>query len=191
MLRPLVACFFYRNYNMITLNLISEELKKEIKLRHLYLFIKKINLALIVITIIIAIILLAAKTILQVNFNNIVEQTTLVTKNNQGYNNKIKEINSKIDFIEKIQNDFIPWSNLLEIIAKITPEDVNLYYLKINEDKSIKIKGKANLRDSLLNFKQKMEAATVFKDIDFPIKNILEKENIDFEINAKIIVDKI
>ena len=93
---------------MITLNLISEELKKEIKLRHLYLFIKKINLALIVITIIIAIILLAAKTILQVNFNNIVEQTTLVTKNNQGYNNKIKEINSKIDFIEKIQNDFIP-----------------------------------------------------------------------------------
>ncbi len=176
---------------MITLNLISEELKKEIKLRHLYLFIKKINLALIVITIIIAIILLAAKTILQVNFNNIVEQTTLVTKNNQGYNNKIKEINSKIDFIEKIQNDFIPWSNLLEIIAEITPGDVNLYYLKINEDKSIKIKGKANLRDSLLNFKQKMEAATVFKDIDFPIKNILEKENIDFEINAKIIVDKI
>jgi hypothetical protein len=93
---------------MLTLNLISEELKKQIKLRHLYLFIKKVNLALIVITIFIAIILSVAKAILQVNFNNIVEQTTLVTRNNQGYNNKIKEINSKINFVEKIQSAFVP-----------------------------------------------------------------------------------
>jgi len=172
---------------MLTLNLISEELKKEIKLRHLYLFIKKINLALIIITIIIAIILLTAKTILQVNFNNIVDQTTLVTKNNQGYNNKIKNINSRLDFVEKIQNGFIPSSNLLKTIADITSRDIGLYYLKINfEEKTIKIKGKAGLRDSLIDFKQKMEATNLFKDINFPIKNILEKENIDFEINAKI-----
>jgi hypothetical protein len=172
---------------MLTLNLISGELKKEIKLRHLYLFIKKINLALIIITILIAITLLAAKTILQINFNNIVEQTTLVTKNNQGYNNKIRDINSRIDFVEKIQNGFIPSSNLLETIADITSKDIGLYYLKINfEEQTIKIKGKAGLRESLLDFKQKMEATNIFNNIDFPIKNILEKENIDFEINAKI-----
>jgi hypothetical protein len=172
---------------MLTLNLISEELKKEIKLRHLYLFIKKINLTLIIITIVIAIILLVAKTILQIKFNDIVDQTTLVTKNNQGYNNKVKDINSKIDFVEKIQNNFIPWSNLLKTIASITPKDIGLYYLKINfEEQTIKIKGKAGLRQSLIDFKQKMEATPIFESIDFPIKNILEKENINFEINAKI-----
>ncbi|MFA5359413.1 MAG: hypothetical protein WC349_00425 [Patescibacteria group bacterium] len=172
---------------MLTLNLISEELKKQIKLRHLYLFIKKVNLALIIITIFIAIILLIAKAILQVNFNNIVEQTTLVTKNNQGYNNKIKEINSKINFVEKIQGGFVPSSNLLKTIADVTSKNINLYYLKINFlEQTIKIKGRANLRENLLDFKQKMEATTIFRDIDFPIKNILEKENIDFEINAKI-----
>jgi len=172
---------------MLTLNLISEELKKQIKLRHLYLFIKKVNLSLIIITIFIAIILLAAKAILQVNFNNIVEQTTLVAKNNQGYNNKIKNINSKINFVEKIQNGFIPSSNLLETIAEITSKNINLYYLKINfVEQTIKIKGRAGLRENLLDFKQKMEATTIFRDIDFPIKNILEKENIDFEISAKI-----
>ena len=172
---------------MLTLNLISEELKKEIKLRHLYLFIKKINLSLIIITIVIVIILLVAKTILQIKFNDIVDQTTLVTKNNQGYNNKIKNINSKIDFVEKIQNNFIPWSNLLKTIANITSKDIGLYYLKINfEEQTIKIKGKAGLRESLLDFKQKMEATAIFENIDFPIKNILEKENINFEINAKI-----
>jgi len=172
---------------MLTLNLISEELKKEIKLRHLYLFIKKINLTLIIITIVVAIILLVAKTILQVKFDNIVGQTTLVTKNNQGYNNKVKNINDRIDFVEKIQNNFIPWSNLLKTVAEITPGDINLYYLKINfEGQTIKIKGEAGLRSSLLDLKQKMEATNIFKDIDFPIKNILEKENINFEINAKI-----
>jgi len=172
---------------MLTLNLISGELKKEIKLRHLYLFIKKINLTLIIITIVVTIILLIAKIILQVKFNDIVDQTTLVTKNNQGYNIKIRDINKRLDFIEKIQNDFIPWSNLLKTMAEITSSDINLNYLKINfAEQTIKIKGKAGLRDSLLDFKQKMEATTIFKNIDFPIKNILEKENINFEINAKI-----
>lgn len=172
---------------MLTLNLVSEELKKEIKLRHLYLFIKKINLALIIITIIIAIILLAAKTILQIKFNDIVDQTTLVTKNNQGYNIKIRDINSRLDFVSKIQTDFIPWSNLLKTLADITSGDISLNYLKVNfAEQTIKIKGRAGLRENLLDFKQKMETTDTFKDIDFPIKNILEKENIDFEINAKI-----
>lgn len=172
---------------MLTLNLISEELKKEIKLRHLYLFIKKINLTLIIITIVVAIILLVAKTILQTKFNDIVDQTTLVTKNNQGYNIKIRDINSRLDFVEKVQNDFIPWSNLLKTVADITPNDISLNYLKINfADQTIQIKGKAGLRENLLDFKQKMENTTIFKEINFPIQNILEKENINFEINAKI-----
>lgn len=172
---------------MLALNLISEELKKEVKLRHLYLLIKKINLTLIIIAIVAAITLLAAKTMLQSSFNNIIDQTTLITKNNQGYNSKIKDINGKIDFVEKIQNNFIPWSNLLKTVAAITPEDIGLYYLKINlAEPAIKIKGKAGRRESLLDFKQSLEAAAIFQEIDFPIKNILEKENINFEINAKI-----
>jgi len=172
---------------MLTLNLISKELKQKIKLRHLYLFIKKNSLLLIIITIVIAIILLTAKIILQLNFNRVVEQTTLVTRNNQSYNNKVQEINNKINFIEDIQNDFIPWSGLLKIIADITPPGVNLYYFKVSsEEQTAIIRGRAYLRDDLLDFKNKMEATNIFEEINFPIKNILKKENIDFEINAKI-----
>lgn len=172
---------------MLTLNLVSAEQKKEIKLRHVFGLIKKINLTLIAITITIAIVLLAAKIILQLKFNQIVEQTTLVTKNNQGYNNQVREINSKLNFVSRIQDDFIPWSSLLKNLANMTPADINFYYLKINaQEQSIKIKGKAKLRNSLLNFKSQMENSPAFKEIDFPIKNILEKENIDFEINAKL-----
>ena len=177
---------------MLTLNLVSAEQKKEIKLRHLYGFIKKISLTLIVIAIVIAIILLVAKIVLQLKFNNIVEQTTLVTKNNQGYNSKVREINGKLGFIAKIQDEYIPWSNLIKKLAAITPADINFSYLKLDaQDKTISLKGKAKFRDSLLDFKDEMAANPVFQDIGFPIKNILEKANIDFEINAKLDSTKI
>jgi len=172
---------------MITLNLVSTGQKREIKLRRIYGFVKVVNLALIIITIAIAMILLAAKITLQLKFNNIVNQTTLVTKNNRGYNNHVREINNKLSFIEKVQADFIPWSHLIKSLAEMTPSDINLYYLKLNSlDQTFKIKGRAGLRNSLLDFKDKIAATAYFKDIEFPIKNLLEKENIDFEINAKL-----
>jgi len=172
---------------MLTLNLVSSGQKKEIKLRHIYGLIKTVNYILIIIAIIIAIILLVAKTILQSKFNEIVAETTLVTRTNQGYNNDVREINNKINFISEIQNDYIPWSVLLAALANMAPSDVSFYYLKVNsQDQTITIKGKALLRSSLLDFKDKMADSVYFKDIDFPIQNILEKENIDFEINAKL-----
>lgn len=172
---------------MLRLNLVSTEQKKEIKLRHIYYFIKTINLILMIIIIAIAIILLAAKTILQSKFNETVAQTTLVTKTNQGYNNKVQAINNKLNFIENIQTEFIPWSNLIKKLAEITPLEVNFNNIKLNAtDQTIKIKGWAKFRSSLLEFKEKMAASENFKEIDFPIKNILEKENVDFEINAQL-----
>ncbi|KKR91720.1 MAG: hypothetical protein UU95_C0027G0006 [Parcubacteria group bacterium GW2011_GWC2_42_12] len=172
---------------MLTLNMVSAEQKKEIRLRHIYGFVKTINLTLIIITIAIAIILLAAKIILQSKFNDTISQTTLVTKTNQSYNNNIREINNKLNFIAKIQTEFIPWSNLIKSLAEITPADINFYYVKLDSlEQTIKINGRAGLRSSLLNFKEKMKATAYFKEIEFPIKNILEKENIDFEINAKL-----
>lgn len=172
---------------MITLNLVSSVQKKETKLRHIYGIIKTFNFILITITIIIAIILLTAKIILQEKFNEVVAQTTLVTKTNQGYNNNVREINNKLNFINKIQDEYIPWSGLITGLAEMTPADISFNYMKIDSsDRTIKIRGRAKFRSSLLDFKNKMTSGNYFKDVEFPIKNILEKENIDFEINAKL-----
>ncbi len=171
---------------MLILNLASLELKNEIKLRHIYYLIKKVSSILIILTIVIAVILITARIILQNNFNKIVEQTTLVTKNNQGYNNKIRQINNKLNYIVKIQDNFIYWSNLIEELTEITPSDVTFYSIKANDSNKIIITGRAKLRDSLLRLKDNMENSSTFKNIDFPLKNILEITNIDFNINADI-----
>ena len=103
---------------MLHLNLISEKLKQNIKLRYIYKILKRTIFLLIVITIFVAIIFLVSKIILQNSFNKIVEQTTLITKNSQGRNTKIREINIKINYVDEIQNNYIEWSYLLEDLAK-------------------------------------------------------------------------
>lgn len=171
---------------MITLNLVSLEQKKEIKLRHIYGLVKKSSLAILAVTFVTAVVLISAKMILQSEFNDVISQTSQNTETNEQYASA-KSLNNKLNFVETIQEKFIPWSVLIKKIADITPDGINFYYIKMDAgDGTIKIRGKAKQRSSLLKFKDNMADSNYFYDIDFPIKNILEKENIDFEIKAKL-----
>ncbi|MBI4812032.1 PilN domain-containing protein [Candidatus Falkowbacteria bacterium] len=172
---------------MLSLNLIPHELKQEVKLKRIYGLLRKMNFVLIIIIAAAASILLAAKFILQNNFNEVVAQTTLVTKNSQGYNAKVREINSQLNIISQLQNNFTAWSLMLEDLAEMTPRDMTFTYVKLNkEERSLKIKGRAASRDGLLALKQSLEDSKDFTNVEFPIRNILKQNDIDFEINAKI-----
>ena len=172
---------------MLHLNLISEKLKQNIKLRYIYKILKRTIFLLIVITIFVAIIFLVSKIILQNSFNKIVEQTTLITKNSQGRNTKIREINIKINYVDEIQNNYIEWSYLLEDLAKNINNNIIFNLIKIDrEEKTIELKGIAKSRDSLLLLKDGLDDSDMFININFPISNILEKKDINFEIRADI-----
>lgn len=172
---------------MIILNLISEKLRKEIKLKYFYQLIKKINYILIIVFIIIAIILLIAKIILQNNFIETVEQTVLITKNNLDHNNKVQEINNKLKFVSIIQNDFSAQSKIIENLSTITPANITFNFIKIDfTNKNIKMRGEAKQRSGLLELKNNLEKSNIYTNIEFPTKNLLEKENINFEISANL-----
>jgi len=175
---------------MLILNLVSQDLKKEIKLRHIYKMFKQINCILIIITIFVAVIMLVAKMILQNNFNDTVAQTTLITRDTQGRNSKIREINNRLSFVEKIQSDFVIWSLLFEDLGKYVSDDLNFYSVKIDrEAKTISLRGRAKTRSSLLALKDGLEKSNIFFGVDFPVKNILEKNDIDFDIKANLNLD--
>lgn len=177
---------------MITLNLVSQELKKEIKLRHIYGSLKKIGLIMALIALILSIIFEAAKYIMQKKFVEITEQTTLVTGNGNIYTQKAKNINARIEAINQIQKEYAAWSEFIKIIAANTPEKITLNYFKINKnDSTINLKGRAATRDELVAFKNNLEKLDFLSTVDLPIKNMLEKENIIFEINTKFNLEKI
>ncbi|MEK7097991.1 MAG: hypothetical protein AAB906_04035 [Patescibacteria group bacterium] len=177
---------------MITLNLISQELKDEIKLKHAYGLLKKIIYILFLILIVSSSCLLAAEFVLQNNFNRIVGETSLITKSTQSYNQKVREINAKFASVSQIQSEYAPWSLLLEELIAKTPGDISFSFVKINrDDSSIKIVGNAKTRAGLLEFKDNIEKAGMFKNADFPLKNMLQKENISFEIKLNFNMDEL
>ena len=186
----LCEIFLQTKYNMLTLNLVSRELKKEIKLKRIYSLTKKLYYLLTILIIITAISLMAAKIILQNEFNKVVSETTLVTKNSQSYAPKVREINTKINNAFQVQSDYINWSYLLTEITKIIPSDITLSYIKVEKNPPIiQIRGVADSRDGLLQFKEALEKSSYFTAISFPIKNILEKENIDFIIEGELVIN--
>jgi len=177
---------------MLHLNLASRKLKEEIRLRHIYNVIKHIGYLMVVAIIFVSIVFLSAQTITQNNFNRIVAETTLITKNGQSQNNRIREINASINYVDEIQNNFFKWSLLFYNLSKKLNNNIKFYSISINkEKKEVLLRGVAAFREDLITFKEGVEKSDLFLNIDFPIKNILEKENINFEIKAEINLEKV
>ncbi|NTU98755.1 hypothetical protein HGA64_01980 [Candidatus Falkowbacteria bacterium] len=176
---------------MITINLISEKKKQEIKFKHIYALLKKLDFVLLIVVCSIAMLILGSKIILQNSFNQTISQTTLITKNSQGYNNKVHDINSKISSVEQVQKDFYVWSKLFTELDMDLPSGIRLTYIKAGNDKAVILRGVATTREELLNFKAKLEKSLIISDPVLPISSILNKEDIHFEINAKLNLEKL
>jgi hypothetical protein len=172
---------------MLTLNIIPPNLKNEIRLKNIYKILKKLFSILIILISVYAIIILISQFILQIHFIQTIYATTLVTKTVENYSKQIRNIDNQLNSISKIQKDYINWSRLVEYIAKNTKNDIKFYQIKINKkDDAVSFIGFAQTRESLMLLKETFENSKYFNNINFPIKNLLEKNNINFEISAHI-----
>ncbi len=172
---------------MLTLNIISRKLKREIKLKSIYQLIKIIFSILIIVISIYTIALLLGKLALQIHFVKTIDETSLVTKNTENYSKKIRNINNQLNSIDNIQNETTAWSYLLEYFAKNVSDNIKFSQIKMNKrDKTVYLSGLAKTRDNLLSLKKILEDSNYFSNINFPIQNLLEKNNINFTINAQL-----
>jgi hypothetical protein len=177
---------------MLKLNLVSAELKKQIKLQHVYKMLRRANYILIIITIFIAVVILTAKVILQNNFNKVTAETTLITKNSQSFDERARKINSRLFILDDIQNDFVPWSMFMEDIARDIPSGIKLTLFEIEKENSlVKFRGKAETRDILITLKESLEKKQYLNKINFPVSSLLEKENINFSLDINFYLNKI
>jgi len=181
---------------MITLNLISIIQKKELKLLRVFIILKNVIIYLLLFTILAAIVLLFSKLILQNNFNQVIADFNLNNQTGTIFTQDIKQFNSKIRDVEKIQKDYTPWSEYLVFLTNLVPDDVVLHSISIDKEKEhIEISGRAKNRNALLVAEEALVTAECAQDlcldeIFLPISQKIQKENIDFEITAKLILDK-
>ena len=173
---------------MIKLNIIPDTIKKEIKINFIYNIIKKVLYILIIFFSIFGIVFMISEYILLSTLAGEINGTTLDFKSlTNSSQNKVNDINSKLVLLENIQEGFVRWSFLYDFISKNIPNGIVFSNIKIDKKiPGIVFKGQADSRDNLLSFKTFLEDSTIFENIDFPIKNLLQKENINFEIKSKL-----
>lgn len=156
-------------------------------MKAVYFSILKIVYVFVILISIYSIVFLLAKLAIQIKLVQTVTESSLIMKSAKNYTQQINKINNELDDIIKIKNNFIKWSYLLEHLSKNINSDIKLSSLSISkENNSIIVSGNAKNRDSLLELKNFFEESEYFSEIDLPTKSLLEKENINFQITAKV-----
>jgi len=173
--------------HMITLNIIPPELKKEIKIKKIYAALKDFYAVLFINVCFIAIIYLVALGVIQAHFVKTIKNSSLLTKSVENYEQQIKEINAKINEVEKIQSEAVEWSYLVSFLFSHAPKGIFFNHISVNKEKnSLTLNGTAAKRENLLALDELLKSSEYFANVNFPLSNLLKKENINFTITAEI-----
>lgn len=172
---------------MLKLNIISTELKKEIKYKFFYITLKNIFWIIILSIVSHTLILIIAKYILQVHANEINNRNILINSQTEDYNTKVKNINEEVDYISKIQEDTVIWSDFLRNLSKKINTGISITDIAISQkNNSFQITGYSKTRQALLDFKSELEDMEIFENVNIPIDTRLKKEDINFIISTNI-----
>jgi len=173
---------------MLSLNLLSPQKKNEVQKEMLFFSLQYIISITLIGVAIIGIILLIAKIVMQNSFNQAVNQSLLVTKEYGQLNQQVRITNEKIILFDKIQKEFISWSPKLTALTELTPKNIEIISININNaTQMVKINGFAKNRDALLIYKQRLESSGFLEEINLPIESLLKAEDLDFILEAKLL----
>lgn len=174
---------------MISLNLLSPEKKKEISKQMIFVSLQYLVSWILISVCAAGTILLATKLFMQNAFSQAVRVGALVTQEYGALNQRVYLVNQKIDFFSNIQRQFVVWSPKLAAFTEIIPANIQINSINLNyTTKDIQISGYAAKRDDLLLLKQNLERSALINTINMPIENLLEANDINFNIKGKIAI---
>ncbi len=102
----------------------------------------------------------------------------------QAVTTQISSINATLTKINTLSKSFIYPQDIINIIQKNIPIGVAVTGYEINVDTGkVDIVGSASTRESLLNFKQKLETIPDFSKVSLPLASLLTEQNITFSVD--------
>jgi len=93
----------------------------------------------------------------------------------------IKQTNAYLRRVRDIQSQYISWSEIVEAVTAIMPPDTRLENLQIDQDGKVHLTGVAKTRDGALELLKRLKGAPFLKDVQSPLTNILQKDNVSFD----------
>lgn len=135
-------------------------------------------------------VLFAANFVLKNQKENVVLQNSQVQTGSRyqeldSYENKFKITNENTANLSKIQAGHLQWTEILKFFNSLVPENVHIISIATKNYKMM-ISGLAQNRDDLLTFKDKLEKNTCITEVNLPLSNIVQRENIDFQMDFSI-----
>jgi Tfp pilus assembly protein PilN len=98
------------------------------------------------------------------------------------YEEKFKQANAIDKVLRKIQSGHLRWVGLFRQVSDVTPDGIYISNLS-TKNYAVFLAGKAQTRDNLLDFKTRLEENECFQDINVPLSNLVVKNDIDFQID--------
>lgn len=177
---------------ILNLNLLSETRKKEICLFARFNVVKTLLTYAALILVLLLLFLPLINLLLSEQLNNLVGNSSLIGSGHGTYNRRVLEINTKINNINSAGGQFsLLTPRLLEII-KTTPPDIQIKYITLNlTSTELTLPGTALTREALLNYEQILKQISWVESADLPKSQLLQKQNVPFQIKLKIKLPKI
>lgn len=170
---------------MLRLNLVSEELRKEIQLRHIYDMVKRIAVIFSVFLIFISIIILVANLTLSSYYDSVFSSSDEALNNK--YFEEIDLINKKINSVQTIQKGKLNAYEIMRLVFDNLNEGIKINSLKISSlDKKFIISGIALNRENLSELEQDFRKIDLFSEVKLDAINIFQKEDINFNVEITL-----
>ncbi len=174
----------------VTINLLPSNKKEEIRVQQLAGMVFEIGFSAVAAIAVFVIFLFSCLFIIDMQEKIITEETIQLEKVNvYGEVRKtydlVDEYYKNTGQLEKGLSDQVSQVLILEKVNGLIPENLFLEEISIMEGK-ILIKGFSSSRDSLIEFRDKLEGDEQFDSVEAPISNFTASENINFTFTIGI-----
>lgn len=177
---------------MISLNLLSPAQKEYLRYEQIYLTLRTVITLTLTFTVIVSGLFLAARLLLQDNYADLLVSTTTVNDRNRPIDREIAQLNGDLQRVERIQADFVKWSNVIVAVSKAIPENVEVSYLNFElGSHTFNLNGIARKREDFLKLQENLKKLPQLEELSSPASNLLLRENVSFQLAAKLKLDSL
>ncbi|MDD5084067.1 MAG: PilN domain-containing protein [Candidatus Moranbacteria bacterium] len=174
----------------IKLNLLSEAKKIEVRRKKRYRFIVwqeiiLVSLLLFYVGILAGIYYMNRFQLRNLESANVSKEQEQAFREIDSAEKKFQSVNKQVAEMLKFQKEHTKWSNFFIALDEVIPEGVLLEKVS-TVDRKISLMGKADTRDALLMFKEKLNASECFQNADIPLSDLFTQDNIDFQLDVEI-----
>lgn len=171
----------------LSINLLSSTKKNKLKSLIKFLFVKEYLELVLLAACLLAIFDLAAFTIMTQVVNDLSNSSLLVTKDFSSLNREIASINKLLKSVSVSGSQFVPVTPWFAELVGILPADIRLTNFSIDRMAgTVSFSGLAATRETLVEFQKLLAALPWIKDVNVPHSQLLQKENVTFEITATL-----